>query len=752
MKLVAQKFFNECIAAKDECQIKLNEREAQYWLGTEPGQLGVLGFRGVVAAADGSDSDGRMGAGFCTLNWRMPGDQWRMADADEKLKGREIFLDEMARDITEGYSPSERLKERLELMGVAYGDYIRVQDKVFTPVDDRVRGWARVGREEEGTSSYRAELAALLMLLRKVQIESDVAVLLDCKSEITEIGKWLGEGSRATMAGVANEDLLRPIIEMLRQRVETGAVTVLLKVKAHRGEPLNEEADDCADLGRLVEAEHKEWTDRSERIIFRWQAAGGVQRRSAWGAGVRIAMRKQGAWLEYRRHMAEGGRRWSEDNWLGPDMCGRQPREEAVQMVRKGWFDLSLEEWNVKCTDDGRQEQSRKKQKKQQQSPATDSWTVDFMTRQGESRECIHKWLKCRSISWKKRRRLLQVLTGTFPCGHWLNKIGRGQGKGCELCARKREAGSRPGRLEVESMGHIQSAYCKGQAEVVTAAHNRCNRLIQREIQRLVEEVEVITVEHESSMQTIWEHEMIKDICSWKELAEAAWAAHEGEQPRQRESKKRSREGGTGGRTPQGVENADEKDEDEAAGRLKRMSGASDKCAEQCWRSDDDEEEGRVCCQCKGKEEKGTDALECKRCWQQTLGDRRFDGVAVNRTKKVIYTFEFKRTSDREHGYVQRCDERATEQYAGLVQIITKIVMCKGWKVQAVNFIAGTKSMNQEAWNKAMEVMGVPKQKWDGTRERFMKVLLDEHETILSSYLAQKYGGGEESTGKVTQG
>ena len=124
----------------------------------------------------------------------------------------------------------------------------------------------------------------------------------------------------------------------------------------------------------------------------------------------------------------------------------------------------------------------------------------------------------------------------------------------------------------------------------------------------------------------------------------------------------------------------------------------------------------------------------------------------MNRTKKVIYTFEFKRTSDREHGSVQRCDERATEQYAGLVQIITKIVMSKGWKVQAVNFIAGTKSMNQEAWNKAMEVMGVPKQKWDGTRERFMKVLLDEHETILSSYLAQKYGGGEESTGKVTQG
>jgi hypothetical protein len=72
-------------------------------------------------------------------------------------------------------------------------------------------------------------------------------------------------------------------------------------------------------------------------------------------------------------------------------MCGRQPQAEAVQTVRKGWFELSIEEWNVKRTDDGRQEQSRKKQKTHQQSPATHSWTVDFMTRQGESRECIHK-------------------------------------------------------------------------------------------------------------------------------------------------------------------------------------------------------------------------------------------------------------------------------------------------------------------------------------------------------------------------
>ena len=123
------------------------------------------------------------------------------------------------------------------------------------------------------------------------------------------------------------------------------------------------------------------------------------------------------------------------------------------------------------------------------------------------------------------------------------------------------------------------------------AAHNRC---IQREIQRLVKEVEVITVEHESWMQTIWEHEMIRDISSWKELAEVAWAAHEGKQPSQRESKKRNREGCTGKVVLQEVENADEKDEDESAGRLGRMPSACEKCTKLGSRSDDDKGEGRV--------------------------------------------------------------------------------------------------------------------------------------------------------------
>jgi len=43
------------------------------------------------------------------------------------------------------------------------------------------------------------------------------------------------------------------------------------------------------------------------------------------------------------------------------------------------------------------------------------------------------------------------------------------------------------------------------------------------------------------------------------------------------------------------------------------------------------------------------------------------------------------------------------------MQIVRGIVASKGWKTQAVNFIARTKPVNQEAWNKKIEMREVPK-------------------------------------------
>jgi len=52
---------------KDECQVRLKGREHDYWMGAEVDMLGGYGFQGQVTAGDGSDKQGKMGAGCKNL-------------------------------------------------------------------------------------------------------------------------------------------------------------------------------------------------------------------------------------------------------------------------------------------------------------------------------------------------------------------------------------------------------------------------------------------------------------------------------------------------------------------------------------------------------------------------------------------------------------------------------------------------------------------------------------------------------------
>ena len=67
-----------------------------------------------------------------------------------------------------------------------------------------------------------------------------------------------------------NPDILRMVIGRLRTWIAYGTTTFLCKVKIHRGEPLNEAADDLANLGRTIEPERSLWTTRSNRMVFSW--------------------------------------------------------------------------------------------------------------------------------------------------------------------------------------------------------------------------------------------------------------------------------------------------------------------------------------------------------------------------------------------------------------------------------------------------------------------------------------------------
>jgi len=81
------------------------------------------------------------------------------------------------------------------------------------------------------------------------------------------VNRWIGEGGKATLVGAPDADILAAAIKILRKRIAAGSVTFLVKMKAHRGEPVNEGADILADKAISNPKVGKEWCQRTNRAV-----------------------------------------------------------------------------------------------------------------------------------------------------------------------------------------------------------------------------------------------------------------------------------------------------------------------------------------------------------------------------------------------------------------------------------------------------------------------------------------------------
>ena len=106
----------------------------------------------------------------------------------------------------------------------------------------------KVGREEEGSSSNRPELATFLLVLRDTLIEEPLLFLRDNQSLLKTVNRWIGEVGKARLVGAPDVDFLAAAIETLQKRIAAGTGTFLVKVKAQREEPANERADILVDV------------------------------------------------------------------------------------------------------------------------------------------------------------------------------------------------------------------------------------------------------------------------------------------------------------------------------------------------------------------------------------------------------------------------------------------------------------------------------------------------------------------------
>ena len=123
----------------------------------------------------------------------------------------------------------------------------------------------RGGRHEFQQAS---QLGGVVLARQSTALSEDDLLLCDNEAVLRVIKKWVGQGGKAKLAAAPDADILREIVCLLTQRVRAGRATFLIKVKSHRGEPINERADTLAEEGREISDDDKRWDDRTDRMTF----------------------------------------------------------------------------------------------------------------------------------------------------------------------------------------------------------------------------------------------------------------------------------------------------------------------------------------------------------------------------------------------------------------------------------------------------------------------------------------------------
>ena len=91
----------------------------------------------------------------------------------------------------------------------------------------RKRQQRKVGREEEGSSSNRPELAAFVLALRGAPATKPLLYLCDNQVLLKAVKRWVGESGKGTSVEALDADILLEAIEKLRKRTTAGAATFL---------------------------------------------------------------------------------------------------------------------------------------------------------------------------------------------------------------------------------------------------------------------------------------------------------------------------------------------------------------------------------------------------------------------------------------------------------------------------------------------------------------------------------------------
>jgi len=255
----------------------------------------------------------------------------------------------------------------------------------------------KVGREEEGSSSNRLELAAfVLTVLCGTPLTKPMLYLYDHQVLLKDANTWAGEGGKATLVQTTDADILREAIKEFGKRTAAGSsdVSGQRECESRRTYKRRSQAD------KAISSKDIPIDNTTNRTAFTWQEPrwkGGMvsygDQKSTWKTGMRKAIRRGSAEEVVCKHQDRLTGAWNQiskqkrlvDESYDPTMA--TALQHCTYMDEESFNETYIEEKGKRIGIHQR---------------FYGTWTADFI-RQDAGKFMLRTYLFDKQIPWRRR-------------------------------------------------------------------------------------------------------------------------------------------------------------------------------------------------------------------------------------------------------------------------------------------------------------------------------------------------------------
>jgi len=124
---------------------------------------------------------------------------------------------------------------------------------------------------------------------------------------------------------------------------------------------------------------------------------------------------------------------------------------------------------------------------------------------------------------------------------------------------------------------------------------------------------------------------------------------------------------------------------------------------------------------------------------------RRPDEVAINEALKIVYMLEFKRSTDREEGFLEVKDAGSNEQHKSIIGALKAAAL--EWEFEQMNFVVGNRgSVIESDFYTKLKKLDIQEGKKDRVFADHETQVCEAHNRVIVSFLQQVQGGTRPTT------